>query len=137
MSDEGLRIEFGDKGPYLFQVLDTEPEAMLLEEHGICLLQFGKLYLPVNLSACNAMSNGLSNMNGAEMGPEREGMIPVEFDLEESTELPVVTGGASDASQFGDMIYYDVQFGDTDARLCFSGRTAAAVVDILSQIPAE
>lgn len=137
MSEEGQRIEFGEKGPYLFQLLDMEPQAMLLEDHEVCLLQFGQLYFPVSLDASRAMADGLSNMSQADMGPEREGMIPVEFDPTEVTELPLITGAASESFQHGEMVYMDVQFGDTDARLCFSILAAATVGTILSQIPAD
>lgn len=135
MSDEGQRIEFGKKGPYLFQLLDVEPQAMLLEEHDVCLLQFGQLYLPVSLEACKGMADSLSNMSQADMGPERTGMIPVEFDLEETTELPLISGTAGDSFQFNETIYMDVQFGDAAARLCFSIQTAAAVGQIMAQAP--
>ncbi len=137
MSDEGQRIEFGKKGPYLFQLLDVEPQAILLEEHDVCLLQFGQLYLPVSLDVCKGMADSLTNMSQADMGPERTGMIPVEFDLEETTELPLISGAAGECFKFNETIYMDVQFGDADARLCFSIQTAATVGDIMSQIPAE
>lgn len=136
MTEEGQRIEFDDKGPYLFQVLDTEVGAMLLEEHDVCLLQFGGLYLPVSLKACGPMAEALVNMSQASMGPEREGMSPVEFDLSETTELPLVTGSGSESFQHGDIVYVDVFFGETEGRLCFSVPVAAAVGQILSQVSA-
>lgn len=137
MSDEGKRIEFGGPGPYLLQVLECQPQAMLLEEHAVCLLQFEQLYLPVSIPACKDMADGLSNMSQAAMGPEREGMTPVEFDLSEVTELPLVTGAASESFQHDDMVYMDVMFGDTAARLCLSILAAAVVGQSLSQVPAE
>jgi len=137
MSDEGERIEFGGKGLYLFQLLLDEPQAMLLDEHDVCLLQFGQLYMPVSLDACPAMADALSNMSQAAMGPEREGMIPVEFDLSETTELPLITGAASESFQHGETIYMDVKIGETDARLCFSVLAAETIGKILSQVPAE
>ncbi|CCH48787.1 hypothetical protein [Pseudodesulfovibrio piezophilus] len=137
MSEEGQRIEFGDKGPYLFQVLAEPPQAMLLEDHDVCLLEFGQLYLPVSLDVCTSMAEGLANMSQAAMGPEKEGMIPVEFDLNETTELPLITWAAAESYQHEETIYMDVRFGETDARLCFSILAAATVGQILSQVPAE
>lgn len=137
MSDEGQRVEFGDAGPYLFQVFEDQPQAMLLEDHEVCLLQFGQVYLPVSLEASHAMADGLSNMSQAEIGPEREGMIPVEFDLSETTELPLITGAAAESFQHGETVYMDVQFGDTVGRLCFSIMAAATVGQVLSQVPAK
>ena len=134
MSEEGRRIEFGDNGPYLFQELVEPPEAMLLEEHGVCLLQFGGLYLPVALSACGQVAAALTEMNQAAMGPEREGMIPLEFDLDETLELPLLTGAAGESFQHNETIYLDVYFGETQARLCFSILAAAVVGQILSQV---
>lgn len=136
MSDEGQRIEFGETGPYLFQVLDVEPEALLLDEHEVCLIQFEQLFLPVSVVGCAEMAAGLSNMSQADIGPEREGMIPVEFDLDEMVELPLLTGAANESFQFGDVIYIDILFDKAAARLCFSVRTAAAISQILSQVPA-
>lgn len=137
MSDEGQRIEFGNKGPYLFQELSVEPQAMLLDEHSVCLLQFDQLYLPVSLSACAALAGALSSMSQASMGPEREGMIPLEFDLSEVTELPLLTDAIRESWQHGDVVYLDVRFGETDARLCFSVKAAALVAQIVSQVPSE
>lgn len=137
MTNEGQRVEFGDKGPYLFQVLEAEPQAMLLEEHDVCLLQFEQLYMPVSLDACRAMADGLSNMSQADMGPERKGMLPVEFDLDEVTELPLITGTAGESFQHGETVYIDVTFGETEARLCFSIYAAAIVGQVLSQVPAK
>lgn len=137
MSEEGQRVEFGDKGPYLFQVLNVEPQAMLLEDHDVCLLQFGQLYIPVSLSACPVVAASLSNMSQASIGPEKEGMIPVEFDLSETTELPLVTGAAPESYQFDDGVYLDVFFGETQARLCFSIMAAAIVGQVLSQVPTK
>ncbi|QGY39264.1 hypothetical protein GM415_03720 [Pseudodesulfovibrio cashew] len=135
MTEEGQRIEFGDGGPYLFQVLDVEVQGMLLEEHGVCLLQFGQLYLPVALDAAKGMAEALTNMSQAPIGPEKLGMIPVEFDLSETTELPLLTGTASESFQHDETVYMDVSFGDTKARLCFSILTAAGVGQTLSQLP--
>ena len=137
MSDEGRRIEFGDKGPYLFQELTVEPQAMLLDDHEVCLFQFGGLYLPVALAACVPLADALSNMTQVAMGPERDGMIPLEFDLDETTELPLVTGSAGESFQHGETVFLDVFFGDTMARLCFSVPTAAVVGQVLSQVPAR
>lgn len=137
MSEEGQRVEFGDKGPYLMQLLDLPDQAMLLEDHPVCLFQFGGLYLPVDLEAGRAMANGLSNMSTASMGPEREGMLPLEFDLEETVELPLITGAADESFQFEETIYMDVYFGDTAVRLCLTIPAAAAIGQALSQIPAE
>ncbi len=137
MSDEGQRIEFGDSGPYLFDLLDGEPEAMLLEEHDVCLLQFDRLYLPVSLDVCKLMADCLSNVSQVSMGPERKGMLPMDFDLEEEMELPLLTEVAAESFQYGEIVYLDVKFDDTDARLCLSGRTAAMVGEILSQIPTK
>lgn len=134
MSEDGRRIEFGDKGPYLFQVLDVEPEALLLDELDVCLLQFGELYLPIRLDVSMPIAEALTNVNQADMGPERAGMVPMEFRLDEVTELPLITGVADDSFQFGDVIYLDVRFGETEARLCFSVRTASAIGEILSQV---
>lgn len=136
MSEEGQRIEFDDNGPYLFQVLDTEVGAMLLEEHQVCLLQFSGLYLPIALDACGPMAEGLVNMSQAAMGPERTGMTPLEFDLSATTELPLLTGSADESFQHGETVYMDVYFGETLARLCFSVPVAAAVGQILSQASA-
>jgi len=133
MSEDGQRIEFDDNGPYLFQVLDSEVGAMLLEEHDVCLLQFGGLYLPIALDACGPMAEGLVNMSQAAMGPERTGMIPLEFDLTDTTELPLVTSSAAESFQHGETVYMDVYFGKTMARLCFTIPVAAAVGQILSQ----
>lgn len=137
MSDEGRRIEFNDNGPYLFQELSVDPQAMLLDEHDVCLLQFGQLYLPVALSACKPLADALSNMSQASMGPEREGMIPLEFDLNAMTELPLLTGVEGESYQHGETVYLDVTFGETVGRLCFSIMTAATVGQALSQIPAQ
>jgi len=135
MSDEGQRIEFGDDGPYLFQELTEEPQAMLLDEHDVCLLQFDQLYLPVALQACSPFANALSNMSQADMGPEREGMIPVDFDLSETTELPLVTSVDGESFQYGESVYLDVNFDNTKARLCLSVMAAATLGQILSQVP--
>ena len=135
MSDQDQRIEFGDKGPYLFQELAVEPQAMLLEEHDVCLLQFGQLFIPVALSACQPFAAALTEMSQTAVGPEREGMIPLEFDLAETTELPLLTGVAGESFQHGETVYLDVLFRQTEARLCFSILTAAAVGQILSQVP--
>ena len=88
-------------------------QAMLLEDHPVCLFQFGGLYLPIGLDAGRAMAEGLSNMSQASMGPEREGMLPLEFDPAEIVELPLVTGAANESFQFGETVYMDVFFGDT------------------------
>jgi len=136
MSDQGQRVEFGDKGPYLFQVLDIEVQAMLLEDHDVCLLQFGELYLPIALAACAPMAAALSNMSQATMGPERKGMIPVEFELDEATELPLITDSGNESWQFGEVVYMDVLFHETEARLCFSVQVAATIAQVLSQVPA-
>ena len=135
MSDQGQRIEFGDKGPYLFQTLDVEPQAMLLEEHEVCLFQFGQLHLPVAVQACKPLADALSNLSQADMGPEREGMIPLDFDLSETTELPLLTGCAGESFQHGETVFMDVFFGHTAARLCFAVPTAAVVGQVLSQVP--
>ena len=135
MSDEGQRIEFGDKGPYLLQRLEEPDQAMLLEDHPVCLFQFGGLYLPVGLDAGRAMAEGLSNMSQADVGPEREGMLPLEFDLSETVELPLVTGAADESFQFGETVYMDVFFGDTEVRLCLNVPAAAALARVLSEIP--
>ena len=135
MSQEGQRIEFGDKGPYLFQVLDVEPQAMILEEHPVLLIQFEGLYLPVALDACQALVGALSNLSQASMGPEREGMIPVEFDLGETVELPLLTGAATESFQHGNVVYIDVFFGEVSARLCFTVPTVALIAQVLSQVP--
>lgn len=137
MADEGQRIEFGDKGPYLFQILSEEPQAMLLDEHDVCLLQFGQLYLPVTLDACRQMADALSNMTQADIGPEREGMIPLDFDLSETTELPLLTGAADKSFQHGETVYLDVLFDETSGRLCFSVEAASTIARIFSQIPAR
>jgi hypothetical protein len=137
MTDEGQRIEFDDQGPYLFQRLDMEPQAMLLDDHDVCLLQFGQLYLPVALDACRALAEALTNMSQAAMGPERAGMTPLEFDLDETTELPLLTGVARESFQYDDLIYLDVEFGQTRARLCLSILAAAMVGQIVSQIPSR
>lgn len=135
MGNEGQRVEFGDKGPYLFQEFSIEPQAMLLAEHDVCLFQFGELFLPVALAACKPLADALSNMSQADMGPEREGMIPLEFDLAETTELPLVTGSAGESFQHGETVYLDVMFGETTGRLCFSVPAAAVVGQVLSQVP--
>ncbi|WP_272701631.1 hypothetical protein [Desulfovibrio sp. Fe33] len=134
MSDQGRRIEFGGDGPYLFQVLSDLPEAMLLEDHEVCLFRFNQLFLPVSLSACGPLADALTEMSQADAGPEREGMTPLEFDLSETLELPLLTGAAGTSFQFGDMIYLDVFFGETEARLCFSVPAAAIIGQILSQV---
>ncbi len=134
MSEDGQRIEFGDKGPYLFQVLDSEVQAILLEDHDVCLLQFGELYLPVDLEICASMAAALANMAVADMGPERTGMTPVEFDVTETTELPLVTHCYPNSYQHGETVYMDVRFDETEARLCFSVPVAAAIGRILSQV---
>ena len=135
MSDEGQRIEFGDKGPYLMQLLDVPDQAMLLEDHPVCLFQFGGLYLPVGLEAGRAMADGLSNMSQASMGPEREGMLPLEFEPGETVEMPLVTGAADESFQFGETVYMDVYFGETEVRLCLNVPAAAALARTLSEIP--
>ncbi|WP_316897754.1 hypothetical protein [Pseudodesulfovibrio indicus] len=137
MSDQGQRIEFGDSGPYLFQEIDVQPEGMLLEDHAVCLLQFDGLYLPVALAACAPMAEALTQMEQAAMGPEREGMVPLEFDLSETLELPLLTSVAGESFQHGETVYLDVFFGQTRARLCFSILTAAVVGQILSQVPKQ
>ncbi|MDD3313060.1 hypothetical protein [Pseudodesulfovibrio sp.] len=136
MSQEGQRIEFDDAGPYLIQFPDGPGQAMLLEEHPVCLFQFGEIYLPVGLSVAPALAAGLSNMRRAAMGPEREGMTPIGFEEGEPTELPLLTGTADEAFQHGETVFIDVRFGDTAARLCFSIPAAALVGQVLSQIPA-
>lgn len=135
MPDQGQRIEFGDNGPYLFQEIDARPEGMLLEDHAVCLLRFEGLHLPVSLPACAAMADALAEMTQAPMGPEREGMIPLEFDLAETLELPLLTSVAGESFQHGETVYLDVFFGETEARLCFSVPAAAGVAQILSQVP--
>ncbi|AMK12726.1 hypothetical protein [Pseudodesulfovibrio indicus] len=137
MSDQGQRIEFGDSGPYLFQEIDVQPEGMLLEDHAVCLLRFEGLYLPVALAACAPMAEALTQMEQTAMGPEREGMIPLEFDLSETLELPLLTSVAGESFQHGETVYLDVFFDQTRARLCFSILTAAAVGQILSQLPKQ
>jgi hypothetical protein len=134
VSDQGRRIEFGGDGPYLFQVLSDPPEATLLEDHEVCLFRFNQLYLPVSLSACASLADALTKMSQADMGPEREGMIPLEFDLSEMLELPLLTGVAGTSFQHGDMVYLDVLFGEAEGRLCFSVPAAAVVGQILSQV---
>lgn len=137
MSAEGQRVEFTDNGPYLFETLDVEPQAILLDEHEVCLLQFGQLYLPVSLSACAPLAACLSNMSQADMGPEREGMTPLAFDLDEVTELPLVTEVAEESFQHGETVYLDIAFGPTQARLCLSIKAAAMVGQAMSQVPAK
>jgi hypothetical protein len=134
VSDQGQRIEFEGKGPYLFQVLSDPPEAMLLEEHEVCLFQFGQLYLPVALSACGPMAEALTEMSQSASGPEREGMIPLQFDLSETLELPPLTGVAGTSCQHDDVIFLDVRFGEAEARLCFSILAAAVIGQVLSQV---
>lgn len=135
MSEEGQRIEFGDKGPYLLQELSMEPQAMLLEEHDVCLLQFEQLYIPVSLDACAPFAGALANMSQAAVGPEQAGMIPLELDVTETTELPLVTHTADESFQHNETVYLDVFFGDTRVRLCFSVYTAAIIGQVLSQVP--
>ena len=135
MSDEGQRIEFGDKGPYLMERLDEPDQAMLLEEHPVCLFQFGGLYLPVSLDAGRAIAEGLSNMSQTTVGPEREGMLPLEFDPEETVELPLVTGAADESFQCGETVYMDVFFNETVVRLCLNVPAAAALARVLSELP--
>lgn len=135
MSEEGQRLEFGDKGPYLFETLTGEPEAMLLEEHEVCLFQFGQIYLPVALDAAKGLAGALSNMSQAAMGPEREGMTPVGLDLDGVMELPLLTGVADESFQYEDIVYLDVFFGETQARLCFSILGAAIIGQVTSQVP--
>lgn len=135
MSEQGERVEFGDRGPYLFQELAVEPQAMLLDEHDVCLFQFGGLYLPVAQAACRALADALSNMSPADMGPERTGMTPLDFDLDETTELPLLTGVAGESFQFGETVYLDVFFGDTAGRMCFAVQTAAMVAQVAAQVP--
>lgn len=137
MSDQGQRIEFGDNGPYLFQEIDVQPEGMLLEDHKVCLLRFEGLYLPVSLSACAPMAEALTEMSQAAMGPEREGMVPLEFDFNETLELPLLTSVAGESFQHGETVYLDAFFGETRARLCFSILTAAGVGQILSGVPRQ
>lgn len=134
MSDQGRRIEFESRGPYLFQVLADPPEATLLEDHDICLFRFGRLYLPVALSACGPMAEALTRMSQAAAGPEREGAIPLRFDLSQTLELPPLTGVAGTSFQHDDVIYLDVLFGGAEARLCFSIPAAAVIGQILSQV---
>lgn len=134
MSDQGRSIEFEGKGPYLFQVLSDPPEATLLEDHEVCLFRFGQLYLPVPLPACGPMAEALTEMSQAASGPEREGMIPVQFDLSETLELPPLTGVAGTSFQHDDVVYLDVLFGETEVRLCFSILAAAVIGQVLSQV---
>ncbi|EGB16138.1 hypothetical protein DND132_2935 [Pseudodesulfovibrio mercurii] len=136
MTDQGQRIEFDGKGPYLFQVLADPPEATLLEDHEVCLFRFNQLFLPVALTACGPMAEALTEMSQAAVGPEREGMIPLEFDLSEPLELPLLTGVAGGSHQHGETVYLDVRFGETEARLCLSILAAAVVGQILSQVAA-
>jgi hypothetical protein len=136
MSEEGRRIEFEGKGPYLFQVLSDPPEAMLLEDHEVCLFQFGQLYMPVALSACGPMAEALTEMSQAASGPAEEGMIPLQFDLAETLELPLLTGVAGTSRQHDDVVYLDVYFGETEARLCLSILAAAVIGQVLSQVAA-
>jgi len=135
MTEEGQRILFEDAGPYLLEAFEAEPEAMLLDDHPVCLLQFGGVYLPVALEACPAMAETLGAMRMTDMGPEREGMIPVAFDGDEAIELPLLTEVGPESFQYGDMVYLDVFFGPTRARLCLSVIAAATVARIVSQIP--
>lgn len=137
MSEEGQRIEFGDAGPYLITGLEMEPQAMLLEEHDVCLFQFKELYFPVSLEAAPAIASALSNMSQAAMGPEREGMVPLDLDMDAATEMPLITGCAEESFQHNEVIYMDVFFGETSARLCFSIMAAAIVGQVLSQIPTK
>lgn len=137
MTQEGRRIEFDGQGPYLFQVFAEQPQGMLLEEHGVCLLQFGQLFLPVDLPACRAVAEALSNMSQTATGSVRDDMIPLEFDLDKLTELPLLTGCAGESFQHEDVIYLDVSFGEARARLRFSILAAAVTGQILSQVPAE
>ncbi|MEF2229868.1 MAG: hypothetical protein V3571_02985 [Pseudodesulfovibrio sp.] len=135
MTDEGQRIEFGDNGPYLIERFDEPTQALLLEEHPVCLFQFGGVYLPVSLDAAPAMAEALANMSQADAGPEREGMTPIGFDEGEAVELPLVTAVGAGSFQHGETVYLDVSFGETAARLCFSVPAAALVGQVLSQIP--
>jgi hypothetical protein len=137
MTEEGQRIEFDDAGPYLFQVFEAEPEAMLLEDHPVCLLRFGGVYLPVALDACLAVAHALANMSQAAMGPEREGMTPVAFEPDEIIELPLLTGAAGESFQHGDVVYLDADFGPTRVRLCFSILAAAVVGQVMSRVAAD
>lgn len=137
MSEESQRIEFGDAGPYLLQRLDEPTQATLLEDHPVCLLRFGELYLPVSLDAARTLADGLSNMSQASSGPEREGMLPLEFDIDETLELPLLTDAADESFQFGETVYMDVQFGETAVRLCLTIDGAATLGRVLSQLPAR
>lgn len=137
MSQEGQRIEFTDKGPYLFEPFETEPRATLLQEHNVCLIQFGELYLPVALDVAGRIADALTNLTQADMGPEREGMTPLAFDQDVLTELPLLTDVAEASFQHGDTVYMDVSFGPTEARLCFSVKAAAIVGQVMSQVPAR
>lgn len=134
MSDQGRRIEFNGKGPYLFPILAGLPEATLLEDHAVCLFRFEGLYLPVTLSACGPMAAALTEMSRADAGAEGEGMIPLDFDLSETLELPLLTGVAGTSSQHDDVVCIDVFFGETPARLRLSVPAAAVVGQILSQV---
>lgn len=135
MTEQGERIEFTDQGPYLLQTLDVEPQVTLLEEHDVCLFQFGQLFLPVALGVCKPMAETLSNLAQVAMGPDRKSMTPLTFDLSETTELPLLTGVVSESYQQGETVFLDVFFGDTAARLRFSVPTAAVVAQVLSQLP--
>ena len=135
MADEGQRIEFDDKGPYLLERFEETTQAVLLEEHPVCLFQFGPVYLPVSLDVAAPMAAALANMSQSDAGPELEGMTPIGFDPDEALELPLITGTAAESFQHGETVFMDVRFGDTAARLCFSIPVAAMVGQVLSQIP--
>ena len=137
MADQQQRIEFGNTDPYLFDVIDAQVEGMLLEEHEVCLLRFGQLYLPVDLPACAAVAEALTNMSQSAKGPELAGMLPLEFDLAETTELPLLTAALGTSHQHNETVFLDVLFGETEARLCFSILTAAQVGELLSQVPQQ
>ena len=137
MSDEGRRIEFEGPGPYLFQTLDMEPQATLLKEHDVCLLQFGQLYFPIAMSACPEIAAALSDMSQSAAEPEKEGMTPLEFDFDTVTELPLVTGAKGGSRQHDETIFLDVMFGEAEARLRFSILTAAAVGQFLSLVEVD
>ena len=137
MSDEGQRIEFEGPGPYLFQLLDVEPQGTVLKEHEVCLLQFGQLYFPISIKACPEIASALADMSQSSKGAEEEGMTPLEFDLGNVTELPLVTGAKGGSFQNGDVVFIDVMFGESAARLQLSILAAAAMGQLLSLVEAE
>ncbi len=135
MDLEGQRIEFTGPGPYLLPVLTQDPEASLLKEQDVVVLQFGPVFLPVSLVGCAEMVAALQALEDAAPRPEPEGATALDFADGAVLELPLLTAAQSPARQTDNVVTLDVSFGPARAELCMSIKTAAMVGTLLAHAP--